>query len=119
MTRAKIIDYYLEKSLDENFEIDQVRKDLEAANVDEEEIQIIVRLVDNEIQKRVLTKSSDSGFLQLIYIGAVLAIFGAGFTIASYLGLINTGNGFLLVYGPFFGGISILLAGLAGRRKHG
>jgi hypothetical protein len=47
----------------------------------------------------------------------VLAVIGAGITIASYIGLIPMGNSFLITYGPFFGGLSILFSGMVKRRK--
>jgi len=43
--------------------------------------------------------------------GAVLTFIGVGITLGTYTGLIDMGDSFLIVYGPFFGGISILFAG--------
>jgi hypothetical protein len=113
MSRAKLIDYYLEKSLTDDFQIDQIRKELEAKNIEDEEIKVIVRLVDNEMQKKALTKSSNQKSNELVYIGLALTIIGVGITVGTYTGLINTGNSFIIAYGPFFAGVSILLTGLA------
>ena len=118
MTRAEFIDYYIEKSLDPEFELDIIRKELELKNIDKDEIAIIVRIVDNDIHARVLEKSSNSKASELIWIGAFLTIAGAGLTIGTFLGFIDTGNNFVIAYGPFFGGISTLVLGLSQRRKN-
>ncbi len=115
--RAKIVNFYLEKLSDKNFEISDVRRDLEKNNFQEDEIKIIVRLVDNELQRRELIKSNNKASIDLISIGAILTSLGAGITIATYTGLINMGNSFLIVYGPFLGGLSILMTGLAKRAR--
>lgn len=117
MSRAKMVDYFLEKSKEPNFQIDQVRKELEKNNIPEEEIKVIVRLVDNELQAKELIGSSNNKANELIIGGALLTIIGAGITIGTYTGIIDMGNSFLIVYGPFFGGIGMLLGGWAQRRK--
>ena len=116
-TRAKIIDHYVEKSKEPGFQIDQVRKELEANNVDEEEIRIVMRLVDNEIQRGLSKKANNLKMNELIIVGAVLTLFGAGMTIATFFGIIGAGNSFILAYGPFFGGVALLLSGVAKRRR--
>lgn len=116
MDRAKIVDYYIQKIENKEFEIYQVREELTKNNFEEEEIRIIVRLVDNELQRRLHTKSNDSSSNELIWIGTILTIVGAGITIATYTGIIDMGNSFLITYGPFLGGLSILMGGIA-RKK--
>lgn len=117
--RAKIVDYYLQKLDDPNFEITQVRADLERNNFDEEQIRIIVRLVDNELQRRVLTSARSSRAVEWVWVGAILTALGAGITIATYVGIIDMGDSFMLVYGPFLGGLAILFAGLARKGASG
>jgi len=115
MNRAQIVDHYLDKLSRPGFEFYQVRAELESNHVDEEEIKIIVWLVDNEIQRRV--KTQDSNYLPnaLIWIGTIITAFGAIITIGTYTGVINTGNRFIIAYGPFLAGLSILVSGLAKR----
>jgi len=117
MSRAKLVDYYIEKSKEPDFRISQVRKELEARNIPDEEIKAIVRLVDHSMQMDALTKSSNKRANEFIIAGAILTLVGAGVTIGTYTGLIDMGNSFLIVYGPFFGGLSILLGGVAMKRK--
>ena len=57
--RSKIVDFYLERIKDKEFEISQVRSDLEKSNFEEAEIKVIVRLVDKELQRYLLVKTSN------------------------------------------------------------
>ena len=111
--RAKIVDFYLEKISDKNFEISEVRNDLERNNFDEEEIKIIVRIVDNALQRSLLEETSSRKSKNLVYVGAVITLIGLFITVGTYTGLIRMGNSFLIAYGPLLGGFSILLVGLA------
>ena len=117
MSRAKLVDYYIDKSKEPDFQINQIRKELEAKNIPDEEIKAIVRLVDNYIQMNHITKSSNKRANEFIIGGIFLALFGAVITIGTYTGLINTGNSFVIMYGPFFVGLSFIFGGLAMKRK--
>ncbi len=117
MSRSKLIDYYIEKSQSPDFQIDQIRKELEPNNIPEEDIRAIVKLVDNHILNNAFTKNSKNRSTELIIAGAILALLGVGVTIATYTGLINLGDNFLVVYGPFFGGVSMIFGGLAQRKN--
>ena len=73
--------------------------------------------MDNELQSRALRKSSNKKSGELVWFGAVLTLVGAFITVGMFTGFIPMGDSFLLVYGPFFGGLSMLLAGMAQRKK--
>ena len=116
MSRAKLVDYYVEKSMEEGFEIDQIRKELEDRKIPDEEIKSIVRLVDNHMQNDLLIKSHNSKSNELFWAGLALTIIGAAITIGTYTGAINMGDSFLFVYGPLFGGLSLMFGGWAKKR---
>lgn len=116
MERAKIVDYYIDKINDKDFNILNVRQELENNNVDEPEIKVIVRLVDNELQRRLTTKTASNNPKELIWFGGIITVAGLIVTIGTYTGLIEMGNYFLLAYGPILGGLSILFYGLAKRK---
>lgn len=116
MNRAQIVDYFFSKLDDKDFTISQVRQELENKNWDEEEIKVVVQLVDRELQGRLLAKSENSKSSDLVWIGSILTAIGAGITIGTYIGLINMGDHYLITYGPFLGGVSILFSGLAANR---
>lgn len=111
MSRAGLVDHYLRESAKPNFEIDQIRKELEPNNVPEEDIQAIIRLVDNHMQRRELSKSTINKSKEYIGVGALLTIIGLCITIGTYTGAISMGNSFLLMYGPIITGGSLMLGG--------
>ncbi|WP_057938304.1 hypothetical protein [Algoriphagus resistens] len=119
MERAKIIDYYLQKINDKDFDLYNVRKELEKNNIGDDEIRIIVRLLDNEIQRRLLQGSHRDRSKEMIGIGAVLTLCGLAITIGTFTGILNTGDSILIAYGPVVAGISILVGGLSLRKKLG
>lgn len=115
--RSKIVAHYLQQIENPDFQIAQIRRDLEGNNFDEEEIRTIVRLVDSELQRRLLATTRKRKAGDLVYIGGILTAIGAGITIATYTGLIDMGDSFLIIYGPFLGGLSILFAALTQKSK--
>ena len=115
MNEENLVKYYLERSENKDFQINQIRKELEPKGVSDEEIRIIVRIVDNAVQRRELNQSSNLKANEIAIAGGVLTLIGAGITVATYTGIIDMGNSFLIVYGPFFGGLSLLIMGLAKR----
>lgn len=117
MTRQEWIDHYLQRISDKNFEIYQVRRELEQQNIDEEEIKQIVRAVDTKLQDHILrsaTRDDGTGFVRM---GAFLMVIGVLLGIAVFIGVINRSNFFLFAYGAFFGGLSVLLIGFFRKKK--
>lgn len=113
-----MVDFFLQKIDDKTFEISGVRKELERNKIDEEEIRIIVKLVDEELQRRLLASSSHKRSQEIVYAGAALTLVGVLITLGTYTGVIEMGHSFLVVYGPFLGGLSMMVVGLArGRDK--
>ncbi|MCZ8022241.1 MAG: hypothetical protein O9302_14640 [Cyclobacteriaceae bacterium] len=115
--RAKIVDFYLAKIDEKDFDILQVRKDLEKNNIEEEEIKIIVRLVDNEMQRRLIHGENNTDNNHVIWMGGILTAIGLFITLGTYIGFIDMGNSFVFAYGPLFTGAAILLGGLAYKRR--
>lgn len=118
--RDRVVGFFLKKLDEKNFDISQVRRDLEKENYDENEIKVIVKLVDNEIQRRLFARANYSKSMDLVKIGAVLTLIGLAITIGTFLGLIPMGNSFLIVYGPILAGISLIVSGWSkkGKNKH-
>lgn len=94
--RAKIIDFYLKMIADKDFEISDVRKDLERNKIDEDEIKMIVKLVDNELQRKLLTETSNKRVTDLAYVETVITLIGLIVTEGTLIGLMPMGNSFLL-----------------------
>lgn len=85
--------------------------------MDDEEIGLIVRVVDNEIQRRLNLNEENKKAAILIWFGGAICGLGLLVTIGTYTGLINTGRSFIIAFGPILGGLSLLLFGVATRRK--
>lgn len=117
MNKSKIIEYYLNKLKTPGFEFHHIRQELQTNKVDEEEIRVIVRIIDNELQRQTLTKTVNNYSKELIWVGTIVTLLGAFITIGTYTGIINSGNSYIIAYGPFLGGLSVLFAGLAKRRN--
>lgn len=117
MSRAKLVDYYIEKSKHPDFEIDHIRKELKNRNLPEKEIRVIVRLVDDALQHEMYTKTNNNKAREITVAGIFLMALGAGITIATYTNLIPSGTSYLIVYGPFFVGLSLFLGGLASKKE--
>jgi hypothetical protein len=111
MVDIKTINYYLDKSYEENFDLSQLRKELENSNFNPDDIKEIIRLIDNDLQKRAVINSNINRAKEMIYIGVFLVFVGLGITLSTYIGLVKMGDSFLVVYGPFIGGISLILTG--------
>jgi hypothetical protein len=112
MDRKERIGHYIQRLSDKKFEIYQVRMELEQQNVDETEIKIIVRAVDDEIQRRLHIKGGKDFTVEFIRIGIILIAIGGLIMMASLTNLVNTKNFLFVTYGPFFVGLSMLFVGL-------
>lgn len=118
MDRAKIIDFYLEKITLGQLDLYDARQEMEKNKVDEQEIKTIIRIIDNKLQKRMILEHENRTAKNIIAVGIVLTSIGAIITIGTYTGIIPMGkSSFLLAYGPFLTGLSILFSGLAKRRS--
>ncbi len=111
------IDHYIQRLSDKNFEIYDVRRELEQQKVDEEQIKIIVRAVDAELQGRLLRTTKPDYTSLFIRMGIILILIGLVLGLANVVGIINAGVFFMFAYGSFFGGISMLLIGMFKRKK--
>lgn len=117
MDRKQTIAYYIQKLSNKNFQIYDVRLELEQLKVPEEEIKIVVRTLDDELQKQLLNKNQRDSASDFIKIGIIFMIIGAAITTATWARIINTGGTFVLAYGPLIAGLSMVLVGLAKRKK--
>jgi hypothetical protein len=115
MDRKQYIDHYIQRLSDKKFEIYDVRRELEQQNVAEDEIKIIIRAVDEELQNRLLTIHGDQSSM-FIRIGIILMVIGAGIAIGAHSGILGLKSLSFFTYGPFFVGLSMLLVGLFKRR---
>ena len=117
MDKKQRIDHYIQRLSEKNFEIYDVRRELEQQKVDEEEIKIIVRAVDAELQARLLSSTNPDYTALFIRMGIILVLIGLALGLSAVVGKFNAGVFFIFAYGSFFGGISVLLFGMFKRKK--
>lgn len=116
MTNSELVDYFVGKLLRSEITFDKVRPELEQRGIAENDITIIVRQVDDELQTRLL--STSRSYSQLAVFGIALTLVGIIITIASYAGWFSIARGYIVIiaYGPILTGIAMIFAGLR-RRK--
>ncbi len=112
----EIIKRYIEKSTHKNFQINQVRKELEARDIPEAEIRAIVKSVDYEVQKNAVAKSTLNGGNELVLVGVISIVIGVG--VLAYFLIWGGGLIWIFIF-LITGGISLVMAGLAKKKKIG
>lgn len=115
----KILEYFLEKLNEKNFDLSDVRKALEKENYPEEEIRSVIKILDNELQRQAFDKVNQSSRINLMGLGLVLVGIGIVVTVGTFTGLIPSGNSFILAYGPILGGISISVSAYLSKKRSG
>ncbi|RKD86032.1 hypothetical protein [Mangrovibacterium diazotrophicum] len=95
----------------EGMSFGEIRSRLASEGVAEEDIRVIIRLIDNQILRGDVKKSRNQKARELIAVGLVISVVGIIVTLGTYLGYINTGNSYLVAYGPVLGGAGIAAGG--------
>lgn len=116
-SRADTIDHYFELIDSGQMEFSTLRKTLEADSIPMDEINIVVRQIDNQLIRSAQKRTDHSVGRNLFLGGLILSALGLILTISTYLGLINTGNVYVLAYGPFLGGLVIAMTGKSKMKK--
>lgn len=108
--RNKLIELYLQKKLD-GMGFSQIRKELEANNLEEKDIKIIIRSIDSEVIRHAVNKSDRETGMERILIGVLLFVGGLAVTIGSYTGFF-TGRWTVIAYGPILAGLAFFTQGV-------
>ena len=119
MTEDELINDFVSRIAKGEITFDKIRPMLEERGVEESRIKKIVRAVDDEIQKSLLTKSTTSSVGQVILLGVVLLVIGAVLAIGSFAGLFSLSNSYMVIitYGTLIGGLVLLVGGLRRKKK--
>ncbi|MFL0685395.1 hypothetical protein CLV31_1095 [Algoriphagus aquaeductus] len=118
-SKPDIIEPYLKKLDEKNFDLSHVRKALEEKDYPEEEIKAIIKILDNELQQRAFEKLNNATRFNLMGLGLTLTGIGILVTFGTFLGFIPSGNSFILAYGPILGGISLSVSAYFSKKKNG
>lgn len=86
-----------------------IHKQLQLQQIPDDEIKEIIRVIDNYIINQALVKATTTKIKEIHWVGIVLTIIGATITFGSLLGILPTGNSFIIAYGPLLGGLSTII----------
>lgn len=106
MDRKKLLAYCIEETKNGK-DFDVLRKELEQLNLEEKYISEIIKYVSNQMINKALTVVKKGHKREYFRIGWFLLIAGAFITIASYTGIIDMGNSYIVFVGP------IIIVGIA------
>lgn len=87
----------------------EIRKDLQADGMNDEEISLLIREVDKQVLKKELEGSKTEKARSVYFAGLALAVLGLILALAYNAGLILEGSPALLVYAPFLLGVLVML----------
>ena len=86
-----------------------IRKQLQSKNIPEHEIKEIIRVIDNYVMNQALAKATTTKIKEIYWVGVALTSIGVTITFGSLLGILSTGNSFIIAYGPLLGGLSTII----------
>lgn len=117
MNRSQYIEHFIGRLNEKDFTILTVRKELQQKGLEEPEIKAIVRAVDEEMQRQLTEQPTDKQVKMLVYVGAVLIVIGIGVYLLSSVGIIDTGQSYVVTYGPIFVGMAMCIGGMRRLKK--
>lgn len=117
MTDQELINELANKVNRGEITFDKVRPILEEKGFDEQRIRVLVRSIDDEVQKAMLKGSESSYVERLIPLGIVLIVIGAVMALGSLAGFFSLSSqlSVIVTYGSLVAGIVLVVAGI--RRK--
>ncbi len=95
----------------------EIRAHLAESGLSEDEVSEVIKLIDEKVLKSEIEQGYRDRSRSWNRIGLILAIVGLLLTIGSNAGIILKGVPRLLVYGPFFAGILLMIYGRMLQRK--
>ncbi len=112
----EIIDDYANNVIN-GLSFDEVRRSLEKTGYEEKDIRFIVRKVDDQVLAHQTQKPQSQFGTVIIWSGLALMALGFVLTLANMYDLIDLGNGYLNLYGPFIAGMIVYILGKNRKQK--
>ncbi len=112
----KIIEDYYQKVI-EGLSFDEIRPTLQKQDFTEDEIKLIIRKVDDRVLAHDTSKPKSKFGAIIMWAGLGLMGIGVALTLANFYHLINLGNTYLNLYGPFIAGMIVYILGKNRIRK--
>ncbi|MBO3697635.1 hypothetical protein [Roseivirga sp. E12] len=108
MDKGKLIDYCLEEAR-KGKDFGTLREELQAFNLEPQEINQIIKYVDDNLLTNALHGAYKSHRREYLMVGWFLLIVGVLATVLTYTGVINMGDSYLIVYGPIIVGLGLIV----------
>lgn len=109
--RATLIDKSFDNISSGKMEFSQLRKTLENKNIESSEIKIIVNLVNKKLIRNEQIKAENEKGKIMFYSGIILAFSSLILTLITFTGVLDLKGYGLIVYGPFFAGLIMIMKG--------
>lgn len=103
--------YYQKKKNGMDF-ID-IRRELEAEGISEEDIRLIIRNIDDAIIREELSSTKQVKLDLTYWVGVILIVSGLLLTVGTYTGVIRLGGYVIIAFGPVMVGLSMI----AGKKR--
>lgn len=104
-----MLNYCLEEAKNGK-DLDELRKELKQFELEDDDISQIIKYVDNKLINDALTGAHKSHKKEYYLIGWFLFVTGLFITIATYIGLINMGNSYIISFGPIIAGLALIVS---------
>ncbi len=93
-----------------------IRKELKSRGVDAQGIRILFDSIERQLITDKLEKQAKQKNLALQYGGLVFMVLGGLVSLLSFLGIIGIQGSYVIAYGPFFGGASMMAVARSQRK---
>lgn len=115
MTTSELVQFFVDKIQRGEITFDKVRPELMSRGMAEDEIKLVVRQVDEELQNQLLSGQKSSP--QLTIIGIVTLAVGLVLTIGIYAGVFSSIRSYVAVFGyiPIVAGIAMIFVSVKRR----
>ncbi len=116
-SKKEAIEFTLrEKRLDRSYA--DIKKDLKSKGWSDIEIKEIVKDADHELLDSLIEPVKVRRKINNKLLGWFLIITGMAVTISTYIGVVDLGNSFILLYGPVLSGLALLSKDARDRSKN-
>lgn len=109
MELDSLSEYYFDKKM-KGMDFSEIRRELKAKGLDDADIKIVVRDIDNKLLSSIRQKQNKSSVNATRMIGICLVFGGVILTVGTYAGWIKMGDYFIFAYGPILGGLAMISA---------
>ncbi|MDH5381532.1 MAG: hypothetical protein OEW75_11800 [Cyclobacteriaceae bacterium] len=110
---AQLVDLFSSKMKNESLEFSEIRKQMEAFEIENDKISTIIRLIDSQIHRDLELVQHNRKAKSIMFMGLAIALVGITITIISYFG---SGRSYVIMYGAIAVGISMFFGGMAKKR---